>query len=56
MDRWPITELPLLLKVDYSPQRPVIRLRNHFGDNDDLIPGMTRKADFWAYEPNDALL
>lgn len=50
MDRWPITELPLLLKVDYSPERPVIRLRNQVGDNGDLILGLTRKADFWAYE------
>ncbi len=50
MDRWPIAELPLILKVDYSPERPVIRLRHKIGDNEDLIIGLTRKADFWRYE------
>jgi len=49
MDRWPIAELPLILKVDYSPERPVIRL-GQIGDNEDLILGLTRKADFWGYE------
>lgn len=53
---WPYMEFPVILKVEYSQNRPTIRMTTKGISHDQIVEAYTNKAIFWDYEKEWRLL